>query len=140
MSEFIALVFEYAKQNKGSSEVRGEEKVLVVTHRGKASWKPATVTTAETDYRKKVTADRLNKWMRYLLDSLHVTVGSKIYRQVTGVLMGTSYSPFLASIMMFMYELRAMSEYIESPPLKLGSKRHNALTKLAFSTRYVDDL
>ena len=40
MSEFIALVFEYAKQNKGSSEVRGEEKVLVVTYRGKASLEP----------------------------------------------------------------------------------------------------
>ena len=78
MSEFIALVFEYAKQNKGGSEVRGEEKQLVVTYRSKASWKPATVTTAETDYRKKVTAERLNKWIRYLLDSLHVKVGSKL--------------------------------------------------------------
>ena len=83
-------MFQCAKQNEGSSEVRGEEKVLVVTYRGKASWNPATVTTAETDYRKKVTADRLNKWIRYLLDSLHVKVGSKLYRQVTGVQMGTS--------------------------------------------------
>ena len=34
-----------------------------------------------------------------------------------------------------------MSKYIESPPtLKLGSSRHNTLTKLAFSTRYIDDL
>ena len=49
MSEFIAPVFEYSKQKQGSSEVRGEEKVLVVTHRGKTSWKPVTVTTAETD-------------------------------------------------------------------------------------------
>ena len=56
--------------------------------------------------------------------------------------MGTSCSPFLANIMLFMYELRAMSKYIENPepPLKLGSKRHNALTKLAFSTRYIYDL
>ena len=37
ISEFIALVFEYAKQNKGSSEVRDEEKVSVVTYRGKVS-------------------------------------------------------------------------------------------------------
>ena len=35
-----------------------------------------------------------------------------------------------------------MSKYIESPepPLTIGSSRHNALTKLAFSTRYIDDL
>ena len=116
--------------------------MLVVTYRGKASWKSATVTTAETDYRKKVTADRLNKWIRYLLDSLHVKVGSKLCRQVTGVPMRTSCSLFLANIMLFMYELRAMSKYIAStePPLKLGSTRHNTLTKLAFSTRYIDDL
>ena len=35
-----------------------------------------------------------------------------------------------------------MPKYIASPepPLKLDSKRHNPLTKLAFSTRYIDDL
>ena len=99
------------------------------------------MTPTETDYRKNVTADRLNKWIRYLLDSLHVTVGSKIYGQVTGVTMGTSCLPLLLNIMLFMYELRVMSEYIESPPtLKLGSKRHNTLTKLAFSTQHIDDL
>ena len=141
MSEFIALVFEYAKQNKGSKEVRGEDKVLVVTYRGNTSWKPATATPDETDYRKNVTANRLNKWIRHLLDSLHVTVGGQIYRQVTGVPMGTSCSPFLANIMLFIYELRAMTKYIQSPPtFRLGSKRHNFLTKLAFSTRYIDDL
>ena len=34
-----------------------------------------------------------------------------------------------------------MTKYIQSPPtFQLGSKRHNFLTKLAFSTRYIDDL
>ena len=34
-----------------------------------------------------------------------------------------------------------MTKYIQSPPtLKLGGSRHNFLTKLAFSTRYIDDL
>ena len=33
-----------------------------------------------------------------------------------------------------------MTKYIEYPGLKIGENRHNILTQLAFSTRYIDDL
>ena len=42
--------------------------------------------------------------MEYLLEHLYVKVGDNIYRQEIGVPMGTSCSPFLANLTLFMFE------------------------------------
>ena len=79
------------------------------------------------------------KWIKYLLEHLYVKVGDKIYRQEIGVPMGTSCSPFLANLTLFMFEFEWFSEQISRlRPWHL--RRREQLMSLAFCTRYIDDL
>ena len=58
--------------------------------------------------------ERLVHWIDYLVDNLHVRVGVRIMRQVVGVPMGTSGSPWLANLTLFMYELECLSSEISN--------------------------
>ena len=97
------LVFEYAKQ---TVKPYGEEKVLGMQNWGHspATWKRASADLVDSDRKKLITRERIMKWIKYLLEHLHVTVGDKIYRQEIGVPMGTSCLPFLANLTLFVFE------------------------------------
>ena len=41
---------------------------------------------------------------RYLLDNVYIRFGTKLYRQVVGVLMGTKCAPLVAHLMLVCYE------------------------------------
>jgi len=143
LSEYISLVFEHARQN-----VRpfNEPKVLVLKRKcaNQHPWRVDGSTTASnTPSQQVVTAARLEKWLRHLLDNLHVRIGEDIMRQTQGIPMGTSCSPWLANIMLFMYEFDYFSEQVSKlQPWDTQSRspawKH--LRDLSICTRYMDDL
>ena len=100
MKAYTDLVFEYAKQ---TVKPYGEEKVLEVQNWGHSPvpWKCASADLVDLDRKKFVTRERIMKWIKYLLKHLYVKV---VYRQEFGVPMGTSCSPFLANLTLFMFE------------------------------------
>jgi len=138
MKAYTDLVFEYAKQ---TVKPYGEEKALEVQNWGRspAPWKRASANLVDSDRTKFVTRERIMKWIKYLLEHLYVKVGDNIYRQEIGVPMGTSCSPFLANLTLFMFEFEWFSEQISRlRPWHL--RRREQLMRLAFCTRYIDDL
>ena len=55
--------------------------------------------------------------------------------------MGTSCSPFLANLLLFMYEFQFVTDFMSKKPNMVnGSDAHNVLRKLSFCARYIDDL
>ena len=42
--------------------------------------------------------------LRYLLDNIFIRFGSKLYRQIVGIPMGTNCAPLVASLFLFYYE------------------------------------
>ena len=93
----------YAKQ---TVKPYGEEKDLQIHNWGRwpAPWKHASADLVDSDRTKFVTRERIMKWIKYLLEHSYVKVGDNIYRQEIGVPMGTSCSPFLANLTLFMFE------------------------------------
>jgi len=136
MREYAQLVFEYAKINYGS----GNEMVLQVRSSSGPKWLRADVNHKDTVGSKVITQARLDRWISYLLDNLHVKLGDKIYRQIKGVPMGTSCSPFLANLLLFMYEFRFVRRAVTTWDAAPGTRGHELLTQLSLCSRYIDDL
>ena len=67
---------------------------------------------------------------------LYVKVGDKIHRQEIGVSMGTSCSPFLANLNLFMFEFKWFSEQ-NSRLRPWHLQRREQLMNLTFCTRYI---
>ena len=42
--------------------------------------------------------------LHYLLDNIFIRVGSKLYRQIVGIPMGTNCAPLVADLFLFCYE------------------------------------
>ena len=112
MVQYVDLVFEYQKQN-GTKKDSGKEKVLLVKHKGIGGWRVRNdLQQQDTDSTKFITAEKLKKWLVTLLQRLFVKVGGRVQRQVIGLPMGTSCSPFLANLSLFMFELEYFTEQI----------------------------
>ena len=41
---------------------------------------------------------------KYFLDNIYIRFGTKLYRQIVGVLMDTNYAPLVADLFLFCYE------------------------------------
>ena len=87
-------------------------------------------------------------WLHFLLDNLYVQAGNQLKQQIIGIPMGTDCSPILANLLLFMYELEWVIEFIDDNSFVFDGGRslllpeeHRAfLTKLSCCTRYIDDL
>ena len=70
--------------------------------------------------------------------------GDNIMIQTIGIPMGASCSPFLANLMLFMYELEYFSKAIPSAMQKrdpeMKKKRIQLIRELSMCTRYIDDI
>ena len=70
---------------------------------------------------------------RYLLDNIFLRFGSKLYRQIVGIPMGTKCAPLVADLFLFCYEIDIM--------LSLSDNNQTDIIKAFNSTsRYLDDL
>ena len=71
--------------------------------------------------------------LHYLLDNIFIRIGSKLYRQIVGIPMGTNCAPLVVVLFLFCYERDFM--------LSLSDKNQSDIIEALNSTsRYLDDL
>ena len=71
--------------------------------------------------------------LHYLLDNIFIRFGSKLYRQIDGIPMGTNCTPLVADLFLFCYERDFM--------LSLSDNNQADIIEAFYSTsRYLDDL
>ena len=71
--------------------------------------------------------------LHYLLDNIFIWFGSKLYRLIVGIHIGTNCAPLVADLFLFCYE----REFI----LSLSDNNQTDIIEAFYSTsRYVDDL
>lgn len=152
MDKYIDMVFEYQRQ---AAKPYGQAKHLKIhfSKRHTTLEKQWVSSESAAQYNDSVTtkwvdADRIKVWLHFLLDNLYVQAGDQLKQQVIGIPMGTNCSPILANLLLFMYELEWVIEFIDDNSFVFDGGRslllpeeHRAfLTKLSCCTRYIDDL
>ena len=71
--------------------------------------------------------------LHYLLDNIFIRFGSKLYRQIVGIPMGTNCAPLVADLFLFCYERDFM--------MSLSDNNQTDIFEAFNSTsRYLDDL
>ena len=76
-----------------------------------------------------------NLWscLTFLLDNIYIRIGSKLYRQIVGIPMGTNCAPLVADLFLFSYERNFL--------LSLSEDYQSGVIEAFNSTfRYLDDL
>ena len=68
----------------------------------------------------------------YLIDNILVKCGTRIFRQVIGIPMGTDCAPFLANLFLYKYEFQFMA--------KMTRKKISDIYSFRRVQRYLDDL
>ena len=71
--------------------------------------------------------------LSFLLDNIYIRFGTKSYRQIVGILMGTYCAPLVADLFLFCYE-RDFVKYLSSDNQTDVIKAYNS------TSRYLDDL
>ena len=72
-------------------------------------------------------------FLMYLLDNIYIRFGTKLYRQIVGIPMGTNCAPLVADLFLFCYERDFMTS--------LSDVKQAAIIEAFKSTsRYLDDL
>ena len=69
----------------------------------------------------------------YLLDNIYIRFGTKLYRQIVGIPMGTNCAPFVADLFLFCYERDFMTSLSDV-------KQAEIIEAFKSTSRYLDDL
>ena len=71
--------------------------------------------------------------LNHLLDYIFIRFGSKLYKQIVGIPMGTNCAPLVADLFLFCYERDFM--------LSLSDNNETDITEaFNFTSRYLDDI
>ena len=71
--------------------------------------------------------------LNFLLDNIFIRFGTKLYRQVVGIPMGTNYAPLVADLFLFCYESDFMMSLSDD-------KQVNVIEAFNRTSRYLDDI
>ncbi len=114
------------------------------------SWspeQPVEVAAEAADCRKFwIGKDRLFKWIEFVLKEGYVQFGPCLFRQSSGIFMGSSFAPDLANYFAFMHEYTFYEEMINDFHEALEARRiplYSADFILQYGTRtkrYIDDI
>ena len=69
----------------------------------------------------------------YLLDNIYIRFGTKLYRQIVGIPMGTNCAPLVADLFLFCYERDFMTSLSDV-------KQSEIIEAFKSTSRYLDDL
>ena len=69
----------------------------------------------------------------YLLDNIYIRFGTKLYRQIVGIPMGTNCAPIVADLFLFCYERDFMTSLSDV-------KQAEIIEAFKSTSRYLDDL
>ena len=70
--------------------------------------------------------------LHYLLDNIFIRFGSKLYRQIVGIPMGTNCAPLVADLFLFCYE----RDFMLSLP---DNNQTDIIEAFNSTSRYLDD-
>ena len=108
--------------------------ILVIkcgTHSSSFHWHSSL--PEDKQHTKHITADRLCRWLGFLINNTFITIGKSVFKQRVGIPMGTNCAPQLANLYLFSYEFEFAQEQ-----RRLGNIA--TMKKMARSHRYIDDL
>ena len=71
--------------------------------------------------------------LTFLLDNIYIRFGSKLYRQIVGIPMGTNCAPLVADLFLFCYERDFMLSLSED-------NQYDVIEAFNSTSRYLDDL
>ena len=71
--------------------------------------------------------------LTFLLDNIFIRFGTKLYRQVVGIPMGTNFAPLVADLFLFCYERDFMMSLS-------NDKQADVIDALNSTSRYLDDI
>ena len=71
--------------------------------------------------------------LSFLLDNIYIRFGTKLYRQIVGIPMGTNCAPLVADLFLFCYERDFMKDLF-------SDNQANVITVFNSTSRYLDDL
>ena len=95
--------------------------------------KNAFFTSEQSKRYKLIICQKINDALHDLLDNVFIRFGSKLYRQIVGIPMGTNCAPLVADLFLFCYERDFM--------LSLSDNNQTDIIEAFNSTsRYLDDL
>ena len=91
----------------------------------------AFFTSEDTKRYKLRSCQNVCEALIYLLDNIYIRFGTKLYRQIVGIPMGTNCAPLVADLFLFSYERDFMTS--------LSNVKQAEIIE-AFKSRYLDDL
>ena len=134
LDEFVHLVFK-TEQAKDPNRT-----ILSLKSDGTHEW---TDKKANTSINSKTTqhldVNRLKEWIHYLIGNLFITTGGVLFKQITGIPMGTNAAPMIANLALFMSEFRYI-KVIASNITHVGDRQWTLLRQLSYCNRFIDDL
>ena len=71
--------------------------------------------------------------LSYLLDNIYIRFGTKLYRQIVGIPMGTNCAPLVADLFLYCYERDSMDSLNHD-------NQADVIEAFNFTSRYLDDL
>ena len=93
----------------------------------------AFVTSGDTKRYKIWSCQNVCEVLIYLLDNTYTKFGTKLYRQIVGIPVGTNYAPLLADLFLFCYERDFMTSLSDV-------KQAEIIEAFKSTSRYLDDL
>lgn len=152
MEELLTLVFQHqAKEGFKSMYVRcgykerGQKPVVRLVKWSKHEPVDKDNETKRT-HQFYVGPVRLLRWIKFILEEGYVQFGSNMYKQASGIFMGTSPAPDLANDFAFMHELRFLKVLMNAHDQALATGidsiyPHHFVEQFAVGTkRYIDDI
>ena len=96
---------------------------------------------SQTDCKSSSSTKRYKLWscqnvceaLIYLLDNIYIRSGTKLYRQIVGIPMGTNCAPLVADLFLFCYERDFMTSLSDV-------KQAEIIEAFKSTYRYLDDL
>ena len=79
----------------------------------------AFFTSGDTKRYKLWSCQNVCEALIYLLNNVYIRFGTKLYRQIAGIPMGTNYAPLVADLFLFCYEEISCCLFLMLSKLKL---------------------
>ena len=93
----------------------------------------AFFTSEDTKRYKLWSCQNVCKALIYLFDNIYIRFGTKLYRQIVGIPMGTNCAPLVADLFLFCYERDFMTSLSDV-------KQAEIIEAFKSTSRYLDDL
>ena len=93
----------------------------------------AFFTSEDTKRYKLCSCQNVCEALIYLLDNIYIRFGTKLYRQIVGIPMGTNCAPLVADLFLFCYERDFMTSLSDV-------KQAETIEAFKSTSRYLDDL